>query len=163
MTSVHYEIRRSSPGSSIPDLLGDTALNPWVLHRLCSPAPGSTRISKDNKAEYSEIEEVLTLEAITVAVRNCRIQTHNTWVQAGGWNKTISFFFFLHRFLGMFRLLKLQKLMGVHCLWGSAVQPQDFFDRHIPVHLLSLGSLLSFSCRGKAVYSVTFPDKGTTP
>lgn len=93
MTSVHYEIRRSSPGSSSPDLLGDTALNPTVLCRHCCPAPGSTRASKDNKAEYSEIEEVLTLEAIAVVVRNWRMQTGRQCLSyTGGRNKIISSF-----------------------------------------------------------------------
>ena len=37
-----------------------------------SPAPSSTSISVDGKAEYSETEKVLTLERVNVAVRNCR-------------------------------------------------------------------------------------------
>lgn len=69
MTSVHHEIRRSSPGS-LTDLLGDKALNPIALCRHCSHAPGSTRVSEDNKAEYLQIDKMLTLEAIIVVLRN---------------------------------------------------------------------------------------------
>lgn len=157
--------QKVKPWSSFPHLLGEAALNPIVLSGHCSPAPGSTRVSEDHKAEYSETEEVLTLEAIIVAVRSWRIQTGRQHLSSG-WRGEQNIFF-LHRFLTMFRLLKLQKLVGFCSLWGSAVQHPGFFDRHIPVRLLSLCSL-SFPfpaqlCGGKAVYSDTFPDKGTIP